>query len=215
MRPTFRIQCKQYIGRSRSVSTLPDNPHIFVFKHPQEPNKSLLTLLSSEPPAPSLAIGTSTSVPPTPENFTENPQFQGILQSVLHKYAIHDPDVKQEAAAFAGPGGANLGDNNRGNGQGTGPTSTQGGMGGANRGGWIHVGDRRNPPDWGRIAWPEDIFGSLEVDGNGRFVGDGGNYQASGTYRIVTREGMLGLPPFLREKLVERLRELEQQPGAN
>jgi len=63
-------------------------------------------------------------------------------------------------------------------------------MGGANRGGWVHVGDTRNPPDWGRIAWPEDIFGSVEVDGNGNFVGEGGHYQASGTYRIVTREGM-------------------------
>lgn len=63
-------------------------------------------------------------------------------------------------------------------------------MGGANRGGHIHVSDTRNPPDWGRIAWPEDIFGSLEVDGEGRFVDGVGNYQESGTYRVVTREGM-------------------------
>jgi hypothetical protein len=63
-------------------------------------------------------------------------------------------------------------------------------MGGANRGGWIHVSDTRNPPDWGRIAWPEDMFGSLEVDGEGRFVDATGNYQTSGTYRMVTREGM-------------------------
>lgn len=27
---------------------------------------------------------------------------------------------------------------------------------------------------------PEDIFGSLEVDGNGQFVGGDGNYQSSG-----------------------------------
>jgi hypothetical protein len=140
---------------------------------------------------PSLAIGSVTSIPPTPENFVENHQFLGILQSVLHTYATHDPDVKQEAAAFAAPGGVNLGGGNiRGSGTGAGPTSNQGGMGGANRGGWIHVSDRRNPPDWGRIAWPEDIFGSLEVDGDGRFAGTRGNYQASGTYRIVTREGM-------------------------
>jgi hypothetical protein len=63
-------------------------------------------------------------------------------------------------------------------------------MGGANKGGWLHVSDSRNPPDWGRIAWPEDIFGSLEVDGNGRFAGGDGSYQASGTYRVITREGM-------------------------
>lgn len=89
------------------------------------------------------------------------------------------------------------------------------------------MSDSRNPPDYGRIAWPEDIFGSLEVDGQGNFVGDGG-YQPSGTYRIVTKEGMyadsissffddvesrlliassLGLSDFLMGKLVERLRE--------
>lgn len=83
------------------------------------------------------------------------------------------------------------------------------------RGGWIHVSDTRNPPDWARVAWPEDIFGSLEVDGQGAFVepeqvGEAaGRYQESGTYRIVTREGVLGLSPFLRARLVERLRELE------
>lgn len=27
---------------------------------------------------------------------------------------------------------------------------------------------------------PEDIFGSLEVDADGKFVGGNGNYQASG-----------------------------------
>lgn len=61
---------------------------------------------------------------------------------------------------------------------------------------------------------PEDIFGSLEVDGSGNFVEGNGNYQSSGmlclplftlslhlgcgllnpldtgTYRIVTRNGM-------------------------
>lgn len=52
------------------------------------------------------------------------------------------------------------------------------------------MSDERNPPDWGRIAWPEDIFGSVEVDGNGMFVSVDGNYQDSGTYRMVTREGM-------------------------
>jgi hypothetical protein len=87
-----------------------------------------------------------------------------------------------------------------------GGASDQGGMGGAGRGGWIHVSDQRNPPDYGRIAWPEDIFGSVEVDGRGRFVDGHGHYQPSGTYRIITREGILGLSPFLLEKLVLRLR---------
>lgn len=29
---------------------------------------------------------------------------------------------------------------------------------------------------------PEDMFGSLEVDANGQFVGDNGNYQPSGMF---------------------------------
>ncbi|KOS44220.1 hypothetical protein ACN38_g4848 [Penicillium nordicum] len=88
--------------------------------------------------------------------------------------------------------------------------SGQGGAGSGGRGGWIHVSDNRRPPDYGRIAWPEDMFGSLEVDANGQFVGDNGNYQPSGTYRILTRDGIFGLSPFLREKLVQKLRELEK-----
>lgn len=158
-----------------------------MFKHPLESNTSILTLLPTDPPTPSLAIGTATSLPPTPDNFTENHQFLGILHSVFRMYAPHDPEVKQQAAVFASPGGFNLG---MGGGAGAGPASKQGGMGGANKGGWLHVSDSRNPPDWGRIAWPEDIFGSLEVDGQGRFSGGDGNYQVSGTYRIITREGM-------------------------
>ena len=73
------------------------------------------------------------------------------------------------------------------------------------------MSDERNPPDFGRVAWPEDIFGSLEVDGQGNFVDGTGRYQQAGTYRMVTREGVLKLSPFLREKLVERLKELDAQ----
>jgi len=88
---------------------------------------------------------------------------------VLSTYAVEDPWIKGEAGAFATSGGG--------------------------RGGWIHVSDQRAPPDFGRIAWPEDIFGSLEVDGRGEFVegenGEkGGHWMKSGTYRVITREGM-------------------------
>ncbi|KAF2817097.1 uncharacterized protein BDZ99DRAFT_375148 [Mytilinidion resinicola] len=197
--------------RGRALSTLPNNPHIYVFPSPGDPKSSILSLLPTDPPTQSLAIGTTTSIPPTPASFTENHQFLGILQSVFHSYATQDPEVQYQAAAFASPGGFNLGGNS---GEGAGGASQQGGMGGANRGGWIHVSDTRNPPDWGRIAWPEDIFGSAEVDGDGKFA-DGGSYQASGTYRVVTREGILGLSTFLREKLVERLRDLEKQSKNN
>jgi len=49
------------------------------------------------------------------------------------------------------------------------------------------------------------------VDGEGKFVGEKGSYQESGTYRIVTREGILGLSDFMRGKLVERLRQMEAE----
>jgi hypothetical protein len=119
--------------------------------------------------------------------------------------------VQGQAAAFASTSGSALGSGGmffpqqpkrkvpRSGGGGTGGdgaggASSQGGAGGGGRGGYIHVSDLRAPPDYGRIAWPEDIFGSLEVDGKGEFVvGEGGvkgNWQASGTYRMITREGM-------------------------
>lgn len=77
------------------------------------------------------------------------------------------------------------------------------------------MSDQRNPPDFGRVAWPEDIFGSLEIDGQGKFVDGNGRYQKAGTYRVVTNEGILGLSTYLREKLVERLKELDAQARNN
>lgn len=68
------------------------------------------------------------------------------------------------------------------------------------------MSDNRHPPDFGRIADPEDIFGSLEVEGDGSFTDGTGRYQASGTYRLATRDGVLQLPDFLRQRLVERLK---------
>ena len=74
----------------------------------------------------------------------------------------------------------------------------------------MHVSaDERKMPDFGRIADPEDILGSVEVDGAGDFVDGTGRYQESGTYRLVTREGVLGISPFLREKVKDALRKEE------
>jgi hypothetical protein len=55
----------------------------------------------------------------------------------------------------------------------------------------------------------------LEVDGEGKFVDGHGRYQEAGTYRAVTREGILGLSAYLREKVVEKLRELDGQARSN
>ncbi|KAJ5349796.1 hypothetical protein N7541_007523 [Penicillium brevicompactum] len=206
----------------RCVSTLEGSPHIYV--HPTNGPASgshILSLLPSEPVNSELAIGITTQLPPTTDSFKGNPKFLNIVQEVCSKYAVEDPDAKSQAQVMVSIAGANLssggvllggqrGRRRRGeSGDSSGGASGQGGAGSGGRGGWIHISDTRRPPDYGRIAWPEDMFGSLEVDPNGQFVGDNGNYQPSGTYRVVTRDGIFGLSPFLREKLVQKLQELE------
>lgn len=73
-------------------------------------------------------------------------------------------------------------------GSGAGGANTQGGMGGGGVGGYIHVFDLRNPPACGRIPDPENIFGSVVVDGEGNIRK--GGYEECGAYRVVTNEGM-------------------------
>ncbi|KAL8418440.1 hypothetical protein RB594_001872 [Gaeumannomyces avenae] len=175
----------------RSLSSLPQNPHIKVFSVEENPGSSILTLLDRDPPMRDLAIGTTTAIPPTPQSFSENPRFMPILNSVLAQNAHLCPDLCAQAKAFASPlvaGGSS-----------------------SSSSGWVHLSDTRNPPDFGRIAWPEDILGSVEVDGQGDPIH---SFQPSGTYRIVTNEGILGLSHFLREKLVERLKEEEAEAEA-
>ncbi|TEA21943.1 hypothetical protein C8034_v003271 [Colletotrichum sidae] len=206
----------------RSVSTLLSNPAIRVFAADASRASFLLSYLDDEPPNKRLAIGFSTTDPPTPQSFTENQTFSNILYEVLAENAHKDKDLLAQAQAFAGPGGANLGSggaffaqrNKRGSsgkvgggggagGSGAGGASGQGGAGGGGHGGYVHLSDSRNPPDFGRIAWPEDILGSVEVDQNGDIIG---KLEPSGTYRIITIDGILGLSPFLTNKLIERLR---------
>jgi hypothetical protein len=188
----------------------------------------IYSYLSQTPPIASLAIASSHQHPPTPESLTENHEFMEILHWVIKDHAFEDPDVKAQAAMYASQAGSGLGSGGvffsqqrqqrrrkQAGGDGAGGASAQGGMGGAGRGGYIHVSDQRNPPDFGRVAWPEDIFGSLELDGEGQFVDGTGRYQKSGTYRVMTNEGFLGLSPYLREKVVERLEELDGQARKN
>lgn len=157
-----------------------------------------------------LAIGASTQLPPKPQSFTENREFLSILNEVLRKHAAQDPNLQAQAQAYAGPGGATLGSHGAffpqqrtqratrktaaglgggggAGGGGAGGASAQGGAGGAGVGGHVHLSDLRNPPDFGRIAFPEDILGSIEVDGHGNIIGE---FEPSGTYRIITNEGM-------------------------
>ncbi|KAL7786679.1 hypothetical protein V8C37DRAFT_412471 [Trichoderma ceciliae] len=217
----------------RAVSTLKNNSHIKVFDDAAAPSSHILTYLDANPPSKTLAIGVTTAVPPTPQSFTENPKFVSILNQIVSEYGHQDEDVIAQAKAYASPGGFNLGSGgsffpgqhqqrHRGSsrkqgggggagGDGAGGASAQGGPGGAGRGGFVHLSDRRNPPDFGRIAWPEDILGSVEVDESGEVVG---KLQPSGTYRVLTKEGILGLSPFLRGKLIDRLQKEEAKERA-
>jgi hypothetical protein len=180
-----------------------------VFPNATLDSRHVLSYLSTDPPSSDLAIGTTSELPPTPRSFSENPKFLSILYEVLTKHAAQDPLLQSQAQAFAGPGGASFGAGifqpqqrrrraSKGNvsglgagagagGGGGGGASAQGGAGGGGVGGHVHLSDLRNPPDFGRIAWPEDIMGSIEVDGSGTIVGD---FQPSGTYRLVTNDGM-------------------------
>ncbi|KAL7767766.1 hypothetical protein ACKLNR_002067 [Fusarium oxysporum f. sp. zingiberi] len=212
---TFRNVARQRAVPFRAISSLSSNPKIKVVKNPKSPFTNYLSYLEKEPPDERLAIGTTSELPPTPQSFTENKDFVKILNEVITEYGHEDEDLVNQARAFASPGGFNLGSGgaffsqkrpNRGGSRKQGAGGGAGGDGGGGRGGYVHLSDRRNPPDFGRIAWPEDILGSVEVDGAGTIIG---KVQPSGTYRILTNEGILGLSPFLQTKLVERLKQEE------
>ncbi|KAI0443747.1 hypothetical protein F4803DRAFT_561415 [Xylaria telfairii] len=210
--------CRRLLSH-RHVSTLTSNPYIKAFPNAAPNGGYLLTYLDTNPPTSRLAIGASSQLLPTPQSFVENREFLSILNDVLRQNAAQDPSLQSQAQAFAGPGGITLA--SRGafspkqttrkaaaSSSGAGGASAQGGAGGAGVGGHVHLSDLRNPPDFGRIAFPEDILGSIEVDGSGKIVGE---FEPSGTYRIVTREGILGLSDFLRTKLIEKLRQEEKR----
>ncbi|KAI8390996.1 uncharacterized protein BYT42DRAFT_178118 [Radiomyces spectabilis] len=69
--------------------------------------------------------------------------------------------------------------------------------------GWLHIGDERNPPPWGRIPFPEDIIGTV-------LVKDGeiqpGTYQAMPTHRIVSPNGVFQLSEPLARCVIEKAR---------
>ncbi|KAF8456429.1 hypothetical protein BDZ91DRAFT_745580 [Kalaharituber pfeilii] len=178
----------------RSISTLPGHPHIQIHPHPTIPDTHLLTLLPAKPAIPILALGTTSSLPPTINSFTPNQTFLSILHSVISEHCTSDPSTQQSVTAFVSSSTHSLFQHNRR----AAPT-----------GGWVHISDERNPPDWGRIPDPEDIFGSVEVDAKGNIRE--GSYQPCLGYRIWTRNGIMQLSPYLREKLVEKLKDEERK----
>jgi hypothetical protein len=137
-----------------------------VFPNATLDNRHVLTYLDTQPPSMDIAIGTSTENPPTPQSFSENHKFLTILYDVLAKHAAQDPQLQSQAQAFAGPGGMTFGAggafpqqssrrtsrSKHAAGTGGGGASAQGGAGGGGVGGYVHLSDLRNPPDFGRIA---------------------------------------------------------------
>ncbi|CAG8550409.1 11298_t:CDS:2 [Acaulospora morrowiae] len=73
--------------------------------------------------------------------------------------------------------------------------------------GWLNIADARDPPPWGRIPFPEDIFGVVQVR-NGKIVP--GTYQSMPTHRILTSKGLFILSDPLHRKLLEKLNEICQ-----
>ncbi|CAG8473283.1 10349_t:CDS:2 [Cetraspora pellucida] len=71
--------------------------------------------------------------------------------------------------------------------------------------GWLHIADVRDPAPWGRIPYPEDIFGMVQVKG-GLIIP--GTYQPMPTHRILTTKGLFMLNVPFHEKLLERLSKI-------
>lgn len=124
----------------------------------------LLSLLPSEPPKEDLAIGVAGKLPLAPDSFRENPIFLKILDQVLSQHAHEDPDSKSQALIMISTAGTNMmtggfltnrrgGRKRQAGGDYSSGASGQGGIGGAGKGGWIHIADSRRAPEYGRIPW--------------------------------------------------------------
>ncbi|KAI8077830.1 uncharacterized protein BX664DRAFT_44613 [Halteromyces radiatus] len=78
--------------------------------------------------------------------------------------------------------------------------STLKGMAQYQKEGWLHIGDERNPPPWGRIPKPEDIIGSVLLQ-DGKI--QAGTYQSMPAYRLATKKGFMQLSKPLEQYLVD------------
>lgn len=75
--------------------------------------------------------------------------------------------------------------------------------------GHIHVADEKNPPPYGRIPYPEDIIGTIRIE-HGKLI-QGSFTPMKEAYRIVSANGLVRLSEYLEDRLVRRLREIENQ----
>ncbi|KAI7852809.1 hypothetical protein BDC45DRAFT_512601 [Circinella umbellata] len=70
---------------------------------------------------------------------------------------------------------------------------------------WLHIGDERNPPPWGRIPYPEDIIGTVFIEGG---VIQPNTYQPMPTHRLVTSNGIMQLSEPLTQCLVQEAKRV-------
>ncbi|WVQ83281.1 hypothetical protein IAT38_005420 [Cryptococcus sp. DSM 104549] len=77
--------------------------------------------------------------------------------------------------------------------------------------GWIHITDERAIPPAGRIGETEDLIGSVYVQ-EGKIISS--TYSPLPTYRTVTTNGVMKLPPGLDTHLVEVLEKIDGEERA-
>ena len=70
---------------------------------------------------------------------------------------------------------------------------------------WLHIGDERNPPPWGRIPYPEDIIGTVFVQGG---VIQPNTYQPMPTHRLATSNGFMQLSEPLTQCLIREAKRI-------
>jgi len=66
--------------------------------------------------------------------------------------------------------------------------------------------DLRTPTPWGRIPYPEDIFGTVRLD-HGVIVPH--TYERMPTHRLVTSNGLFVLSEGIHQYLIKRLLSLK------
>ena len=70
---------------------------------------------------------------------------------------------------------------------------------------WLHISDERNPPPWGRIPYPEDIIGTVFVQGG---VIQPNTYQPMPTHRLATSNGFMQLSEPLTQCLIREAKRI-------
>jgi len=74
--------------------------------------------------------------------------------------------------------------------------------------GWMNINDARNVPALGRVGDPDDLLGSVLIEG-GNILAD--TYQPMPSYRLCTADGIITLTEGLHATLLAHLRRRAQE----